>query len=70
MNPYKSNSAQDIVYIDHTTSGIWASVSQSSADPASLPNLMQGLVVFTIPKIETINDEIQSESAERENTEA
>ncbi len=69
MNPYKSNSAQDIVYIDHTTSGVCASISQSSADPASLPNLMQGLVVFTIPKVETINDALQPESAERENTE-
>lgn len=51
MNTYKSNSAHDIVYIDHSSSGTGASMSQSSADPTSLANLMRkSLVIITPPQ--------------------
>jgi hypothetical protein len=60
MNTYKSNSAQNIVYIDHSTSGAGASISQSSADPVSLSNLMREVVVFVTPPhklIDLVDDE-------------
>ena len=40
MNDYKLNSGQDIVYIDHSSSGVTTSLSQSSADPTSLASLV------------------------------
>ena len=40
MNAYKSNSGQNIVYLDHSSSVVGTSTSQSSADPASLASIM------------------------------
>lgn len=47
MNHFKSNSGQHIVFIDHSTSGIGASINQSSADPTSLANIMRQSLIVT-----------------------
>lgn len=67
MNAYKSNSAQNIVYIDHSTSGIGIQPSQSSSDPISLANLMREItMIISLPDI-TI-DSVEKSRKEEENT--
>lgn len=46
MSNYKSNSGQDIVYLDLSTSSIGASLYQSSADPASLASIMPNFLLL------------------------
>jgi hypothetical protein len=45
MNIYKSNSGQDIVYIEHSTSAIAASLCQSSAAPTNLASIMRNALI-------------------------
>jgi hypothetical protein len=56
MNAYKTNSAEDIVYIDHSTSGTGSSISQSSADPASLATFMRNTVIIISHPLDEIID--------------
>lgn len=52
MNIHKSGSGQDLVYKDHSDSGIGASSPQTSAEPTSLASLMrQGLLFIKPPEI-------------------
>lgn len=45
MSDPKSSSGQNIVYIDHSTSAIGASLSQSSAAPTSLANILRDALI-------------------------
>lgn len=46
---YKSNSANDVVYVDHSSSGTGALLYESSAMPSNLANIMRNaLVLHTI----------------------
>jgi hypothetical protein len=47
MKNYKSNSGTNIVYIDHSTSGMGASINQSTADPLSLANIIRQPIIIT-----------------------
>jgi hypothetical protein len=48
MNIYESNSGQDIVYIDHSTSAMGASLYQSSAVPTSLASIMRNALIESL----------------------
>jgi len=45
MNIYESSSGQDIVYIDHSTSAMGASLYQSSAVPTNLASIMRNALI-------------------------
>lgn len=45
MKTYKSDSAKHVVYVEHSTSAIGASLYQSSADPTTLGSLMRNSVL-------------------------
>ena len=55
MRPSKvarSSSGVDVVYVDHSTSGIAASTCQSSADPTNLASIMrQSPIVLRIGQV-------------------
>lgn len=66
MKKYKTNSAQNIVYIDHSTSGTSASISQSSADPISLANIMrESVIVLTPPRTDPIEEKEKTEEEQK-----
>ena len=63
---YKTNSAQNIVYIDHSTSGTGASISQSSADPISLANLMRkSVIILTLTQTDAIEEKEKVEAEQK-----
>lgn len=46
MKVYESNSGQDIIYLDHSSSGAAGALTQSSADPISLMNRVRNSLFF------------------------
>jgi len=59
MKAYRSNSANDITYINHTHSGMALSLQQSSAHPTNLAALMRTLpLIIKQYPIDEIPDQI------------
>jgi len=46
MKAYKPDSGKDIVYLEHSTSAIGASLYQSSADPTNLASFMRNAILL------------------------